>query len=255
VWAAVSVALFAANALAQEDRYEAPPEAIELYRSGRAHYEAGRYREAIVDLKAALQLDPESPNLVYNVARVSELLGDLSEAITYYERYLKLLPISETEERERIKIALKRLEGARQEVISRAAEEKTGLKAPSFPPSAPTPAPGKADALFWIAAGTGVAALATGAVMGVLALNRESQVGDFVLGPDGNLDDRERLVSEGDSFAMAADITVAAGAGAMVAAVLLFFLRESEAEEEAGTARFRMAMEGGNVSLEWRGAF
>jgi tetratricopeptide (TPR) repeat protein len=222
------VLLYAPTAEAQQKRQEAPPEAIELYRSGRKHYEAGRYRQAVVDLKAARRLDPASPNLIYNVARVSELLGNLDEAIDYYGRYLKLLPRSEKEERERIRAALRRLEGARKYVITLAAKEKSGLKALVAP--TPTQMRGKADALFWISASTGIAVLTTGAVMGVLALNRQDRVNGFVVGRDGTRDDRDRLLSEAETFAVVADVSFAVGASVLVGSMLLFFLRETDVE-------------------------
>lgn len=230
------MALFflSAPAAAQRKRQEAPPEAIELYRSGREHYEAGRYREAIVDLKAALELDPESPNLIYNVARVSELLGNLDEAIAYYSRYLELLPRTEKEERDRIRSALRRLEGARRDVISLAVKEERGLKAP-VPPSV-IKRRGKADALFWISASTGLAILATGTIMGVMALDRQDQVNGFVLTPNNGLQDRDRLISEAENFALVADVAFGVGAGVVIGSALLFFLRETTIEsEEEGT--------------------
>src|SRR5262245_38941542 len=76
-----------------------PPEALAHYNRGRAHYQAGRYREAVVELEKALSLDPQSPNLVYNVARVYELLGDMERSIAFYERYKRMLPAQEREER------------------------------------------------------------------------------------------------------------------------------------------------------------
>ena len=54
---------------------------------------------------------------MYNVARVYELLGELSKATSYYERYRAMLPVSETEERERVASILMRLQGARSHVV------------------------------------------------------------------------------------------------------------------------------------------
>ena len=71
---APSVALSKEHSL---ENAEAPPEAKTHFDSGREHFRAGRYREAIVELKAALELDPDSPTLMYNVAYANELLGDL----------------------------------------------------------------------------------------------------------------------------------------------------------------------------------
>jgi len=38
-------------------------QAVEFYRRGREHFEAGRYRDAISDLEQAVILDPSSPML------------------------------------------------------------------------------------------------------------------------------------------------------------------------------------------------
>src|SRR5262245_50184844 len=70
---------------------DAPPEAMEHFDRGRSLFRAGRYREAIVELKAALELDPKSPVLMYNVAYTSELQGDLRQAAAYYRKYLAAL--------------------------------------------------------------------------------------------------------------------------------------------------------------------
>ena len=78
-----------------------PSEALQHYNRGRQHYQAGRYREALQELEVAVNLDPSSPNLVYNVARVYELLGEIDQAIAFYRRYRDMLPANERAERER----------------------------------------------------------------------------------------------------------------------------------------------------------
>jgi tetratricopeptide (TPR) repeat protein len=92
-----------------------PAEALEHYERGRREYLAGRYREALQELKVALALDPNSPNLVYNVARVNEDLADLDEAIKYYRRYHALLPPAAHEERDKTEKTIRRLQGAKDE--------------------------------------------------------------------------------------------------------------------------------------------
>lgn len=233
---------------------EPPEEAIQFYRQGRQHYKAGRYEDAIVDLKAALELDPDSPNLMYNVARVSELLGNLNEAIDYYRRYLKTLPGSETEERERIRTTITRLEGARQAVVAQATEDKQTLRAPSWTPGPRKPL-GEADLWFWTAAGTGAVLLIGGAVSGVLALKKEDQVADFVVGEtaDGSLMQRYAMEDQAVSLALASDILAGAGVAALTAAALLFFLRDPEVESE--TPRASVATNGGNTMLTLAGSF
>src|SRR5882672_3966663 len=146
---------------------EPPPEAIEHYQRGRDHFRAGRYGEAIIELKAALAIDPESRTLLYNVAYTSELLGSVDEAIDYYEKYQAALPESETKERQKTELTLRRLRGRR-------AEQASAPPAQTEPAPAAQASSGRADVWFWLSLGGGAAFLAGGAVTGVLALQREN---------------------------------------------------------------------------------
>ncbi len=221
-----ALCLLSGSASAQS---EAPQEAIDLYRSGRAHYDAGRYRDAIIDLKAALALDPESPNLLYNVARVSELLGNLDEAIAYYTRYVGMLSDAENDERERILATIHRLEGARTELSASASQQPETLREVIY---REPPAAGTADALFWIVGGSGVALIGGSIVTGVMALSRENEVNKFVLGQDGNVATRNSLVDQANLLALASDIMLIGGVGAIATAVVLYFARTPEAPPE-----------------------
>jgi tetratricopeptide (TPR) repeat protein len=227
----------AGRCAAQEaDAPAPPPEALELYQRGRALYAEGRYREAAVELERAQVLDPTSPNLVFNVARVYELLGDLEKSIGFYQRYLRLLPPSETAERDRIEATLRRLEGARDEV-------RRPTEAPAQPPSAaplrdPQPVRvqerGVADALFWGTASAGAALLIGGTVTGLLALDTERATGDYVVGLDGTFADRQVLADRADTLALVADVLFIAGGVTAAASALLFALRERTVERYPG---------------------
>lgn len=230
---------------------EPPQEAIALYRSGRAHYDAGRYREAIVDLKAALALDPESPNLLYNVARVSELLGNLDEAIAYYTRYVGMLTDAENDERERIRAIVRRLEGARSEVSTQASQQTETLREVVY--VEPTPS-GQADALFWIVGGSGVALIGGSVAFGVMALIREDAASRFVIGQDGNASNRQTLVNQADGFALASDLSLGAGLAAVTTAALLYFLRNPERGEERHV-QVSVSSDGHGGQLNVGGAF
>jgi tetratricopeptide (TPR) repeat protein len=209
---------------ARADEASAPAEARAHYERGREHYQAGRYKEAVIELERALSIDPHSPNLVYNVARVYELLGDMDRAIAYYARYQTMLPPHESEERDRVESTLQRLRGARD-------------NGPVQPANASQPAPpkmkrGVADAAFWITLGTGASAFAASGVTGALALDGNKKAQDFVLGKDGDLAERNQEVRHADRLALATDVLVLCGATLAVTSVLLYLLREKPAVED-----------------------
>ena len=216
-------------ALAQDAAapHEPPPEAIALYQHGRELYRLGRYRDAVAELERALMLDPTSPNLVYNVARVHELLGELPEAIRYYERYLAVLPHDETEERERTQGTIMRLRGAQQEV--------------HVPPPPPPGGGGEqlrdvgpevhvrhgvADEAFWATTiGAGVTLAAAG-VVGILAVLRDQDVANFTADGTTLRSDRDAMIDQVRTLALATDILFGVSAVAALCATFLYFLRD-----------------------------
>jgi tetratricopeptide (TPR) repeat protein len=198
-----------------------PPEALDHYNQGRAHYQAGRYREAVVELERALELDPGSPNLVYNLARVYELLGDIDRALPQYEHYQDMLPSSAVEERDRIATTLQRLRGARSSLAPRQEPERQ-LRPPNLIARTER---GVADGAFWTLASISLAALAAGSLSGVLALRREQDAREFVLGRDGDLSDRNRKADKADRLAVISDVSLAAGAVGGLTSILLYALR------------------------------
>jgi tetratricopeptide (TPR) repeat protein len=198
-----------------------PPAALDHYNRGRAHYQAGRYREAVDELEQALTLDPGSPNLVYNLARVYELLGDIDRALPHYEHYRDMLPASAIDERTRIDITLQRLRGARSELLPKQEPERQ-LRPPNLIARTER---GVADAAFWTLASFSLAALAAGGVSGILALRAEKDSRDFVLGRDGGLTDRDQKADRADRLALISDVSLAVGAVGGLTSVLLYALR------------------------------
>jgi len=215
---------------AAQERPAPPPEAVSFYRSGREHFSAGRYREAVVDLERALTLDPGSPTLIYNLARVNELLGELDDAISYYNNYLQMLGPDDDQEREQVTETLGRLEGARANAppaggAARPRADDAEMDAPRFVRER-----GVADLPFWLTAGLGAALLVSGAVAGGLALDAESQAHTFVLGSSGAIEDRDAVANRADNLAVTADALLVAGLVAGVGAVLLYALRSQTVE-------------------------
>lgn len=213
--------------------HEPPPEAVEFYTRGRRLYQEGRYREAAVELERALMLDPTSPNLLFNVARVYELLGELDKSIGFYRGYLQLLGPDEGEERSRVEGTIRRLDGARGEVGA-----QTVPPAPNEELRDPQPVHvqerGVADTLFWATASTGAALVVAGAITGLLAIATESKLETFVLGPSGTVDDRGSLVDKANLLALLSDICFVAGGVTALVSVLLFTLRERTVDRYPG---------------------
>jgi tetratricopeptide (TPR) repeat protein len=206
---------------------EPPAEALEHYNRGRELYKAGRYREALEELKQALALDPESANLVYNVARVYELLGEIDLAIQHYVRYQKLLPPDQSEEIARVEGTLQRLEGAREQVTP----EQASPRAPAG--AGPKRQRGVADAAFWTITATAAAALAGGGTVGFMALQADQDAKRFTVGEDGDLRDHGKKILLADRLALASDLTLLAGASLGVTAILLYALRTKPVQEAA----------------------
>jgi tetratricopeptide (TPR) repeat protein len=212
---------------------ESPDEAVDFYRRGREHFAAGRYREAIADLERALILDPSSATLVYNLARVHELLGELDASIQYYNQYLGMLGGDETDERSRVEETLGRLQGARRQVAESGAQQTSGdLTTDPHELNRPilVEERGVADVPFWITAVGAVALLAGGGIVGIVALSEESAAETCILGATCTLAERDDAADLADNLALGADVLFVAGGVAAIAAGLLFALRTRQVE-------------------------
>lgn len=197
------------------------------------HYRHGGYDGAIRELHWAVYLDPAGKDLEYNLAIVYEKRGELDAALLHWQRYLKLE--DEPIERERARLAVERLEGAKRR---RAATQQQ-------PPVVPCRAHeqlaqcrherdrAEGSRQAWVAATavTSGAALLVGAVLGVKALT---------LDPDGSeasaTTSRGELQDRADRahrYAIAADLALAVGAGAGLAAGVLYFSTPAASEDTA----------------------
>jgi tetratricopeptide (TPR) repeat protein len=234
---------------ADTDGASVPEAAVEHYRRGRKWYLMGRYRDALQELKLALEHDPDSPDLIYNVARVYENLGEFDESIAYYQRYIAHLPADSSAERERSENTIRRLQGAKRE---HAAQEKARAKL-----APPEPSIGRADFVFWLTGGAALALLGGGAATGILALKTTDDVGAFVVGPDGTFSEREKLAKRADTFALASDGLLIGGAVALTGAALLYLLRDAEQppSPRSGRSHIGLAFDGRAGQLSVSGRF
>lgn len=249
--ASLGVGLSSLGGVAEaQPTHEPPPEALEFFASGRAHYEAGRYTEAAQDLEAALTLDPGSPTLIYNLSRVYELMGEMDRAIRYMEQYLQLTSPDDQEERESAETALRRLRGARDWLALReAAQQGQAQSLRQLAPRVIVRERGVADLPFWITLGAGAGILAVGGVTGGLTFGAKNEVEDFTLRLPQDQNRRESLVDRRQRLALATDVLLGVGAATCVGALLLYLLRtrsfERDAEPEETNASRR------SVETEW----
>lgn len=59
--------------------------------TGQDHFRAERYKEAVAEFRKALQL-VEDPGLIWNIARSYEELGDVKNAVHYFDKFSKKFP-------------------------------------------------------------------------------------------------------------------------------------------------------------------
>jgi tetratricopeptide (TPR) repeat protein len=234
VLAAMAVIWIAPAIVCAQEDHSTPPEALEYFNSARAHYREGRYPEAATDLERAVTLDPASTTLHYNLARVYELMGRLPEALASYQRYYGLLPMTDSEERARTEAVIQRLEGAiasdgpREEVEAEPFRELEGTVL--------VRERGVADVPFFVALGGGAALLVASAITGGIALERASARDNLTLTEPGGLpayqDEYASLDATANALGITTDVFLGVGGAALIAAVLLFVLRENEVERE-----------------------
>jgi len=242
------------SAQAQAPEQGGEQDAAAEYQIGREHFEAGRYRYAIEHLERAVSLDPNSPTLVYNVARVYELLGDFGNAIRYYQLFVRMLGPDETDEARRVTEVIERLEGAQREAQENAPPPQpadTHLDRPVLVEER-----GVADTAFWLTAGGSALLLAGGGVLGVLALMNKNSA-DCTVGDQCTLVERDNHAAAARNLALGADILLITGGVAAIAAVLLYSLRtrmvETYPQYEGMTAFFGTDGQGAVAGV--RGAF
>jgi len=168
----------------------------QLFAEGAALFNAGRFREALAEFEKAYAIYPAA-NLIFNMARCHEALGNTDLAIAHLERFLAQTDV-DPRDRATADRKLSYLRRAR----TRIAVEGSGSQAPAVPRSAgaevstaATPAtPERVSYSPWhyVALGAGAALCGGGAVALVLgmkdqdevaALNRRAKAGEPITRP------------------------------------------------------------------------
>lgn len=238
--------------LAAQER-EPPNEAMQFFERARESYREGRYPDAAEDLERALVLDPNAPALLFNLGRVYELMGRYDDSIGVYMRLRAVTPPTETEELARTEQILERLRGAREHAAPPPSVETVGTleQGPTFVRER-----GVADVPFWATLITGGVVVIGAAIVGGLALSMHSGLSQRVLGVDGYthqsyLDELNTAQVMGGI----ADVGGGIGGATIIAALLLFGLRERVYEQWQTGESSSVAIDFGPTGISITGTF
>jgi len=204
-------------------------EARRHFEHAREEYGKGAYREAVGELESAHALDPTAKDLVFNLGVVHEKLSDIDDALRWFELYTTM-SLSPTE-RERADSYIRRLEGAKKEVVNKAPPTAPppaleALPAPVRPMRGGLPSPphGRVDAATIVAASVAGAALIFGVVMAAKAED-DRPIEGFVTGQDGTYSQLGERTDSAHREAVIADIAFGVSLAAGITATVLYFAR------------------------------
>jgi tetratricopeptide (TPR) repeat protein len=266
-----AVALGPASVHAADNRTNAAAPAnasnvAQLNEEGAALYAARDYRRAIEKFIQAYAVDTD-PNLLFNIARCYEELGEVDAAIEKYETFLKT-PGADTRGRQRARESLAALRAARDQ---NAATTETGFaqqpKSSVAAESEPAPAAGDnaetTSVLPWVTLGGSIAMAAVGTTFYLLGASDHGKVTDAPgYAEDGAVLDMTRqeaddLVSAGDTKKLIGGISFGlAGALAATYVVLLVQGDEPSPESEPGPSLgFSLAPSPDGTAVTVQGSF
>lgn len=227
------------EALVAPEQVARQKEAMALHDEARELHAHGRYRAAIAKLEAALALDPQGKELVYNLALIHERLGEVDPAERYYRRYLE--EVTDTGEREKIEGVLRRLAGAKQDLV--VAREATPPASPSRATAAPAGVEPARSFGPWVmvTGAVGAMGLFTGVILGVSALAR-SPGASAMTGPGVTANDLLADAKAAHRQAVGADISLLIGLVATGTAVGLHFASRPAPAPKPSTPRVDLAL-------------
>lgn len=224
--AAAPTAAAATTSDAAKDKRARQARAVELHDEAKALYERGLYRRAIAKLEAAIELDPEGKELVYNLALIHEKLAEADVAEGYYLRYIQME--TDPKARERALAIVKRLHGA-QKNIEADIQERAVVATTSAGPSAPTarvdaaaPVSRTPSPMVFVIGGVAVAAVGVGIGFGVSALT--TNPGAATTGPDLTAYDLETRARSAHTQAVIADLAFVTSLVVGAAATVLYLV-------------------------------
>jgi hypothetical protein len=231
----------------------------ELNEAGARAYSGRNYRAAIERFVEAYAIDHD-PNLLFNIARCYEKLGEIDAAVEKYEAFLAA-PGADTEGRIKARVSLTELSRLRAQGAgaSDPAPQTEGSSAPSE-----TQAPASAarhTVLTWTALGAGLLATGFGATFYALGVHDHRQVTSAAGFADPTRvypmtrSEAQAYVSSGDTKKLVGGVGLGLG-GALLATSLVLLLTGSEHEPRAtDSAALALTPAHGGLLVGYSGRF
>ncbi len=229
-------------------------EARKHFERGKAAYSSSDYETAIREFKESYRLYP-LPELLFNVARSHEAMGQHEEAIRTYREYLRADPQNVAEVRARIvnlQLVMEKQRAEREQTESareqRARqEERARIAALDEEQRRERRRRSRGALVGWITAGTGVAAAALGGIFVGLAKSKQAEA-ERAFKSGQEYSSIAGLERQGRNFGIAGPVLLAAGGAALVAGgVLIFAYRRDAASERTATWFAPIALQGGGA--------
>lgn len=76
----------------KDERSAEPPAELELIEMGKFYFLAGKYQEAKKEFNNALEINPNNPEIYFNLGVTSEACNEVESAKKVYEKAIKLDP-------------------------------------------------------------------------------------------------------------------------------------------------------------------
>ena len=218
-------------------------------------FQSGEYSGAIEKFQEAYDV-LEDPNILFNIARCYQEIGNKESAIDYYNRFLSH-PDSPADAKARARERLKQLEGEDAGRTSGEAEgpddsEPTGSPLQSSSgedganrDGAPT-ARSRSRVLEWSLISAGAVLAVTGAAFGSVALAKHNE---FESSHDANK--KEDLENTGRVMALTSDITLGVGIVSMATGLILLLARKPEKRNSGSQTSFVPAATRHSAELSW----
>jgi hypothetical protein len=269
--ASAALALAPSAARAVDNRPTAAPantsSVAQLNEEGAALYAARDYRRAIEKFIQAYAIDSD-PNLLFNIARCYEELGETDAAIEKYEAFLKT-PGADTRGRQRARESLAALREAKNGAPAGVEPSAEPFKSPASagPEAAPPPAATEepsGSVLPWVVLGGSAAFAVVGTTFYLMGASDHSKVTDARgYGDPGAVAEMTRreaddLVSSGDTKKLVGGVSFGL-AGALAATYVVLLVSaddESSPEPAPGPALgFSLAPSRDGTSVLVQGSF